>query len=132
MSIDQHQPIQVRIEVEVAEADYYKVKLEDYNILAELTTTTRVGFHQYSFPATDQAHIILDLLSGIYNYEDKNVWTYVRVENDTLVTGYRETSGWGRTRTVYFAMTFSRPFEQYGSRSFSKKEVYRGFWGKFD
>ena len=31
---------------EVAEADYYKVKLEDYNILAELTATTRVGFHQ--------------------------------------------------------------------------------------
>src|ERR1700759_5087805 len=62
---------------ETAEADYYKVKLEDYNILAELTTTTRVGFHQYTFPATDQAHILLDLMHGIYNYDDKNVWTYV-------------------------------------------------------
>ena len=117
---------------EVAEADYYKVKLEDYNILAELTTTTRVGFHQYTFPASDQSHIILDLISGIYNYEDKNVWTYVKVVNDTLVTGYRETSGWGRTRTLYFAMTFSRPFEQYGTGNYSKKEVYRGFWGQFD
>lgn len=117
---------------EVAEADYYKVKLEDYNILAELTATTRVGFHQYTFPATDQAHIILDLVSGIYNYEDKNVWTYVRVVNDTLITGYRQTSGWARTRTVYFAMSFSKPFYQYGSRSYSKKQVYRGFWGKFD
>src|SRR5215472_4554602 len=47
---------------ETAEADYYKVKLEDYGILAELTATTRVGFHQYTFPATDQAHIILDLV----------------------------------------------------------------------
>jgi predicted alpha-1,2-mannosidase len=117
---------------EVAEADYYKVKLEDYNILAELTTTTRVGFHQYTFPATDQAHIILDMVAGIYNYEDKNVWTYVRVVNDTLVTGYRRTNGWARTRTVYFAMTFSKPFYQYGSRNYSKKEVYRGFWGQFD
>jgi len=117
---------------EVAEADYYKVKLEDYNILAELTATTRVGFHQYTFPAADQAHIILDLVSGIYNYEDKNVWTFVRVENDTLVTGYRQTSGWGRTRTLYFAMSFSRPFYQYGNKNYSKKEVYRGFWGKFD
>src|SRR5258706_7188016 len=117
---------------EVAEADYYKVKLEDYNILAELTTTTRVGFHKYTFPATDQAHIILDLVSGIYNYEDKNVWTFVRVENDTLVTGYRQTNGWGRTRTVYFAMSFSRPLGSYGSRNYSKREVYRGFWGKFD
>ncbi|HEY6901747.1 MAG TPA: GH92 family glycosyl hydrolase [Puia sp.] len=117
---------------EVAEANYYKVKLEDYNIQAELTTTTRVGFHQYTFPATDQAHIILDLMHGIYNYEDKNVWTYVRVENDTLVTGYRQTNGWGRTRTVYFAMSFSKPFYQYGSRNYSKRQVYRGFWGKFD
>jgi predicted alpha-1,2-mannosidase len=117
---------------EVAEADYYKVKLEDYNILAELTATSRVGFHQYTFPATDQAHILLDLVSGIYNYEDKNVWTFVRVENDTLVTGYRQTSGWGRTRTLYFAMSFSKPFYQYGNKNYSKKEVYRGFWGKFD
>jgi len=117
---------------EVAEADYYKVRLDDYNILAELTTTTRVGFHQYTFPASDQAHIILDLMSGIYNYEDKNVWTYVRVENDTLVTGYRETSGWGRTRTVYFAMVFSKPFVSYGTRNFGKREPYHGFWGNWD
>ena len=117
---------------EVAEADYYKVKLEDYNILAELTASTRVGFHQYTFPASDQSHIILDLVSGIYNYEDKNIWTFVHVENDTLVTGYRQTNGWGRTRTVYFAMSFSKPFFQYGTRNYSKRQVYRGFWGKFD
>jgi predicted alpha-1,2-mannosidase len=117
---------------ETAAADYYKVKLEDYNIQAELTATQRVGFHQYTFPASDQSHIILDLMSGIYNYEDKNIWTYVRVINDTLVTGYRQTNGWGRTRTVYFAMSFSKPFYQYGSKNYSKKQVYRGFWGKFN
>lgn len=117
---------------EVAQADYYKVKLDDYNIVAELTATNRVGFHQYTFPQSDSAHIILDLVSGIYNYEDKNVWTFVRVENDTLVTGYRQTSGWGRTRTVYFAMVFSKPFKGYGAKNYSKKQVYRGFWGKFD
>lgn len=117
---------------EVAEAGYYKVKLDDYNILAELTATNRVGFHQYTFPQSDQAHIILDLMYGIYNYEDKNVWTFVRVENDTLITGYRQTNGWGRTRTVYFAMAFSKPFYQYGNKNFSKKQVYQGFWRKFD
>jgi predicted alpha-1,2-mannosidase len=117
---------------EIAEADYYKVKLDDYNILAELTTTTRVGFHQYTFPASDEAHLILDLVSGIYNYEDKNVWTYVRVVDDTLVMGYRRTSGWARTRTEYFAMTFSKPFLSYGCHKYDKREVYRGFWGHFD
>lgn len=117
---------------EVAEADYYKVKLDDYNILAELTTTARVGFHQYTFPKTDSAHIILDLMSGIYNYPDKNVWTFIRVVNDSLINGYRQTSGWARTRTLYFAMQFSKPFIEYGSKDFGKREPYRGFWGKFD
>ncbi|WEK35534.1 MAG: GH92 family glycosyl hydrolase [Candidatus Pseudobacter hemicellulosilyticus] len=119
-------------ERETAEAGYYKVQLDDYNIKAELTATNRVGFHQYTFPKSDQSHIILDLMYGIYNYEDKNAWTVLRVENDTLITGYRITNGWARTRTVYFAMAFSKPFYQYGCQNFSKKQAYRGFWGKFD
>lgn len=116
---------------EIAEPAYYKVLLDDQKITAELTTTDRVGFHQYTFPKSDQSHIILDLISGIYNYEEKDVWTFVRVENDTLVTGYRQTNGWARTRTVYFAMTFNKPFYQYGHQRYDKS-VYGGFWRKFD
>jgi predicted alpha-1,2-mannosidase len=116
---------------EVAEPGYYKVKLEDDNILAEMTATTRVGFHQYTFPKSDNAHIILDLMHGIYNYDDKNVWTYARVENDHTIVGYRQTNGWARTRTVYFAMEFSKPFVNYGYKNFAKED-YRGFWRKFD
>ena len=117
---------------EVAEAGYYKVKLDDDNILAELTATKRAGMHQYTFPKSDQSHIILDLMAGIYNYEDKNVWTYVRVVNDSLVTGYRQTNGWARTRTVYFAMSFSKSFVKYGQKNYDRKQAYKGFWGKFD
>ena len=117
---------------EVAEPAYYKVQLNDHNIVAEMTASNRVGFHQYTFPAADDAHIILDLMHGIYNYPEKNIWTFVRIENDTLVTGYRQTNGWGRTRTVYFAMSFSKPFKKYGCKDFSPKQVYRGFWRKFD
>ena len=117
---------------ESAEPNYYKVKLDDHNIMAELTTTTRVGYHQYTFPKSDQAHIILDLMHGIYNYDEKNVWTFVRVENDSTVVGYRQTNGWARTRTVYFAMKFSKPFKSYGAKDYSPKVPYRGFWGKFD
>lgn len=116
---------------EVAIPDYYKVELADYGIKAELTATTRVGFHRYTFPKTADAHIILDLIHGIYNYPGKDVWTFVRVENDTLVTGYRQTTGWARTRTLYFAMVFSRPIKEYGQQKLDKS-VYRGFWRKFD
>ncbi|KAF2081464.1 GH92 family glycosyl hydrolase [Flavobacterium sharifuzzamanii] len=116
---------------EKAEPAYYSVFLEDHKIKAELTATTRVGMHQYTFPKSDEAHIILDLTSGIYNYDKKNVWTFVRVENDTLITGYRQTNGWARTRTVYFAMSFSKPIKSYGQAA-QEKSVYRGFWGRFD
>jgi len=117
---------------EKAEAGYYKVKLDDYNILAEMTVTTRVGVHQYTFPKSADAHIILDLMAGIYNYDDKNVWTYVRIENDHRITGYRQTNGWARTRTVYFAMEFSKPFKSYGQKNFDTKQAYRGFWRKWN
>lgn len=117
---------------EIVEAGYYKVKLDDDNIIAEMTATTRVGMHQYTFPKSDESHIILDLMAGIYNYDEKNVWTYVRVVNDTLITGYRQTNGWARTRTVYFAMSFSKRFVNYGQENYDGKQPYRGFWRKFD
>jgi predicted alpha-1,2-mannosidase len=116
---------------EKAEPAYYSVFLEDHKIKAELTATTRVGMHQYTFPKSNEAHIILDLTSGIYNYDKKNVWTFVRVENDTLITGYRQTNGWARTRTVYFAMSFNKPIKSYGQAA-QEKSVYKGFWGRFD
>jgi predicted alpha-1,2-mannosidase len=117
---------------EVSEANYYKVKLDDHNITAELTTTTRVGIHQYTFPKADDAHIIVDMTANLYNYPGKNVWTYLRVINDSTVVGYRETSGWARTRTLYFAMSFSKAFIAHGFKKYDAKSVYGGFWGKFN
>lgn len=117
---------------EVSEPNYYKVKLDDHNITAELTTTTRIGVHQYTFPKADDAHIIVDMTANLYNYPGKNVWTYLRVVNDSTVVGFRETSGWARTRTLYFAMSFSKSFISHGFKSYDSKSVYRGFWGKFN
>lgn len=117
---------------EVAEANYYKVKLDDHNITAELTTTERVGVHQYTFPKSEEAHIILDMMYNIYNYDGKNVWTYIRVENDHTITGYRQTNGWAKNRKVFFAAQFSKPFKNYGYKSYARNETYTGFWRRFD
>ena len=121
-----------RHETECAEPGYYSVLLDDYGIKAQLTATTRVGIHKYTFPQSDNAHIILDLVHGIYNYPGKNIWTFVRIENGTTITGYRQTNGWGRTRTQYFAIKFSKPFKSYGYKSFSNNQIYKGFWRKFN
>ncbi len=116
---------------EKAAPNYYKVYLEDPKVKAEMTTTTRVGMHRYTFDQPENAHLILDLIHGIYNYDGKNAWTFLRVENDTLITGYRQTNGWARTRTVYFAISFSQPISTYGFEN-SRPSGYKGFWGKFD
>ncbi|NOU58700.1 GH92 family glycosyl hydrolase [Marinifilum caeruleilacunae] len=116
---------------EFAEPAYYKVFLEDYQVQAELTASERVGFHRYTFQKSDDAHIILDLMANIYHHDDKNVWTFIRVENDSLVTGYRQTNGWARTKKVFFAMKFSKPFKSYGHKRY-EKVIYNGFYRKFN
>ncbi len=118
-------------EDEVASPGYYKVDLKSYGIKAEFTTSERVGFHQYTFPKSDDSHIILDMIYNVYHHKNKNVWTFVRVENDSLVTGYRQTKGWARTRKVFFAMKFSKPFNSYGYKKYNK-ETYNGFYRRFN
>ena len=109
---------------------YYEVKLEDYDILAQLTATQRVGVHRYTFPS-GQAQFILDLGHGIYNYQGKTLWSYLRVENDTLLTGYRITNGWARQNYTYFAISLSEPIQSYGYND-KQRMKYSGFWRKND
>ncbi len=115
---------------EKASPGYYEVMLENYGIKAQLTATQRVGIHKYTFPNKVDKHLILDLIHGIYNYDDKVLWASIRVENDTLLTGYRITNGWARTNYTYFAISFSQPIKDYG---YKEKNVvrYNGFWRRF-
>ena len=118
-------------EREKASPGFYNVFLESYGIDANLTASDRVGFHKYTFPETEDAHIILDLVYNVYHHDNKNVWTFIRVENDSLVTGYRQTKGWARTKKVYFAMEFSKPFKSYGHKKYDEL-LYNGFYRRFD
>ncbi len=116
---------------EIAEPGYYAVYLDEPKVAVELTATERVGIHKYRFNEEKQSHLILDLTHGIYNYDGKNVWCFIRVENDTLITGYKQTNGWGRTRTIYFAIATSKPISTYHIKDV-KPSTYKGFWRKFD
>lgn len=116
---------------EFAKAGYYAVLLEDYDIFAELTATTRVGMHRYTFNKASEPKLIFDMTSGIYNYDGKNIWCFARVENDTLITGYRQTRGWARNKYIYFAMVVSKPIKRYGYHG-DEKVTYNGFYRKFN
>ena len=117
---------------EQASPGYYEVTLADNGVRAQLTATPRVGVHRYTYPTTcDTRRLVVDLTHGIYNYEGKTLWCSLRVENDTLLTGYRITQGWARCNYTYFAITFSQPIVNYGYRD-RRPEPYNGFWRKLD
>ena len=46
---------------EIATAGYYSVNLQDYHIRAELTSTPRVAFQRYTFPASEESRILFDI-----------------------------------------------------------------------
>lgn len=118
-------------DTEIAVPGYYEVFLQDYGIKAQLTATEHAGIHRYTYPEGQDGSIILDLQHGIYNYDGKTLWANLRVENDTLLTGYRITNGWARTNYTYFAISFNQPIKDYGYRELQKPK-YNGGWGKFD
>lgn len=109
---------------------FYEVVLEDSGIRAELTATERTGVHRYTFPDEANQRVVVDLEHGIYNYDGKTLWAGIRVENDTLITGYRFTNGWARENYVYFAASFSKPIVHYGYED-RQQPSYTGFWRKF-
>ena len=118
-------------ESESASPGYYAVTLDDSGVRAELTATARTGVHRYTFPENADGHVVLDLAHGIYNYDGKVLWSTLRVESDTLITGYRITNGWARTNYTYFAISFSQPVTDYGYED-RAPVPYNGFWRRFD
>jgi putative alpha-1,2-mannosidase len=56
--IDEGYGSRFKKEKEKGEPGYYTVFLDDYNILAELTATKRVGVHRYTFPKSKAANIV--------------------------------------------------------------------------
>ena len=102
---------------EVADAGYYSVVLQDYGIRTELTATARVGYQRYTFPASEDSHILLNIgnrqgESGavrdarIEVIDPQTVQGYVVTEPE-YVKKYQK----GASVPMYFYACFDTPFE---------------------
>lgn len=102
---------------EVADAGYYSVVLQDYGIRTELTATARVGYQRYTFPASEDSHILLNIgnrqgESGavrdarIEVVDPQAVQGYVVTEPE-YVKKYQK----GASVPMYFYACFDTPFE---------------------
>ncbi len=94
---------------EKASPGYYSVYLEDYDIKAELTTTTRTGIQRYTFPKTKDAHILFDLEVP---EEDRStiIKASIKKINDTEIIGLVTRKESWNEYTLHFVAQFSKPF----------------------
>ena len=103
---------------EVAKPGYYSVPLTRYGVTAEMTATNRVGLHRYTFPQSEEAGIVIDMMNG--GCWDRPMDAHVeRVDaqtgqpdpNGQALRGYRYSRGWADDQKVYFYAEFSKPFK---------------------
>ena len=92
----------------MAEPGYYSVKLDRYDILAEMTSTKRVALHRFTFPATDKAGMIVDMDYSIQH--QTNLDMALEVVSDTELRGWKMTEYWAFDQQIYFYAKFSKPF----------------------
>ena len=93
---------------------YYQVRLLQWDINAELSATERTGVARFMFPAGKGANILLPLSHTLNEVNAASV----RVVGDRSFEGYVENHafcGSKETYKVYFVMTFSQPFANFGT-----------------
>lgn len=112
---------------EVARVGYYSVPVVRYGVTAEMTATSRVGYHRYTFPESSQAALVVDLENG--GCWDKVTQSQMKVVGENRIEGYRYSTGWAVDQKVYFVAEFSKPFESfeiknehYGRANFSTED----------
>ncbi|MBQ9184746.1 MAG: GH92 family glycosyl hydrolase [Bacteroidales bacterium] len=92
---------------EVTKPGYYSVPLTRYGIKAEMTATNRVGMHRYTFPAAEDAAIVIDLENG--GCWDKAYDTgFNYYEGTNSISGWRHSTGWAQNQKVFFSATFNK------------------------
>jgi predicted alpha-1,2-mannosidase len=111
---------------EKANAGFYSVHLDDDDIDVELTTTTRVGFHKYTFNKAGKMNVILDLL-----HRDKLLNGKIKILDKKSIEGYRKSYAWAADQRVYFRIEFSKPFTGKSLRG-EGNEVLTGGAFEFD
>ena len=101
---------------EVAKIGYYAAKLTRYQVKAELTSSRRVGFHRYTFPASQQSHVTINVAAALGLGTDwqaqKFLGAEIHVPSNHEAQGVaRFTGGWNRggEYRVFYYMVLDTP-----------------------
>ena len=98
-------------ENEWAKPGYYCVAFDNPKVMVALATGDRVGIMCCTFPKSDQAKLLLNMVQGV---NDEFVYeSTLDVESPTAVTGFRRTRDWANDQYLYFYAEFSKPMKSY-------------------
>ena len=99
---------------EIARPGYHKVVLKDYGVTAELTSTTRVGFHKYTYPKSLASHILFDFTTMLGSSETQSA-RVKKVSSQSIEGEVTMAATIRRPKpiTVYFVTDFDKPFESF-------------------
>lgn len=98
-------------EKEVVKAGYHSVELQTYGVKAELTATTRVGLHRYSYPSGKEKYLLLDL--GTMLGPSGTEKGYAKQNKKNEMEGYalmEPTRRRPKSTFVYYVIQFDTPF----------------------
>jgi predicted alpha-1,2-mannosidase len=101
---------------ETVKAGYHQVYLQDYQIDAELTATTRVGFHRYTFPKSEKSHIHVDFSTFLGPNDTQR--GYAKKVNNREIAGYAlmaPTIRRPKATYVYYVIQFDQDFDHFGT-----------------
>lgn len=100
---------------EIARPGYHKITLNTYGVTAELTSTTRVGFHRYTYPASDSSFILFDFTTVLGSSETESAQVQ-RMGNNSIEGHVTMAPTVRRPKpiTVFFTVAFDKPFEKLG------------------
>ena len=101
---------------EVNHVGFYAADLTRYKVKVELTSSRRVGFHRYTFPASQQSHITINLAHALGLGTDWQSQMFLGAEvhltsNHEAQGVARFTGGWNRggEYKVYYYMVLDTP-----------------------
>ncbi|NJB87574.1 putative alpha-1,2-mannosidase [Lewinella marina] len=103
-------------DTEVVYPGYHRIHLDRYDVTAELTSTTRVGFHRYTYEGEDQdRHLYFD--TGAFLAHDSTLYSEVRRLSDREIEGLAvmgPTNRRPKPFTVYFVAQLDRDMVGFG------------------
>ncbi len=101
---------------EEASAGYYSVRLDRWDVDAELTVGERAAMHRYTFGRGDIPKVVIDL-----KHRDVLLESELYRVGDNALAGFRRSSAWSPDQIVWFYIEFSqdiadfRPFGREGA-----------------